>query len=301
MADCAYCGRRIDRIPWRCRCGAVFCADHRLPENHRCPLLPCLENPARKLQERRRRRPEDRTGRKGAVAAESIVGRIVLIGILIATAYLLYGLLVAGAGNGGAGLPHPTPPTPAPTDATPGAPGTSIPSSRETQGGGGADSGRPPIGIRQLELRIHQLINEERVARGLPELAWDSSLAAIAREHSEDMAARGYFSHTTPEGEGPQERAAAAGYVCRKQIENWIYGLGENIFQNNLYDSVTYLNGIPVSREWNDLEDLATSTVQGWMNSSGHRENILRTSFDREGIGVAIAKDDRVYITEELC
>ena len=77
-------------------------------------------------------------------------------------------------------------------------------------------------------------------------------------------------------------------------------GLAENIYQNNLYDSVTYYNGIP-SYDWNTQEEIAQSTVEGWMDSPGHRKNILTSSYDREGIGVAIATNDKVYITQDFC
>ena len=66
--------------------------------------------------------------------------------------------------------------------------------------------------------------------------------------------------------------------------------------QNNLYDSVTYYNGVP-RYAWNSQAAVAQSTVSGWMGSSGHRENILSSAYDREGIGIAIAKDDKVYIS----
>lgn len=161
--------------------------------------------------------------------------------------------------------------------------------------------GKPSIDVSALETRIHQLINNQRAAHNLPQLRWDSQLTVIARKHSQDMATRNYFSHDTPEGKGPTERAAVLGYVCEKRIGNYIYGMGENIFQNNLYNSIHYINGIPVSYDWNDLEELASSTVDGWMNSPGHRENILRKTYDREGIGLAISKDDKVYITEDFC
>jgi len=51
---------------------------------------------------------------------------------------------------------------------------------------------------------------------------------------------------------------------------------------------------------WNSPEAIAQTTVAGWMNSSGHRENILTLTFDREGIGIAIASE-KVYITENFC
>lgn len=76
-------------------------------------------------------------------------------------------------------------------------------------------------------------------------------------------------------------------------------GLAENISQNWTYDSITYINGVP-SYNWNHDEDIAEKTVNGWMNSQGHRANIL-SGFHSEGIGVAIASDDKVYITENFC
>ena len=133
-------------------------------------------------------------------------------------------------------------------------------------------------------------------------MSYDSKLASLARGHSEDMAIRNYFSHYTPEGLGPTERAAAVGFSCEKTIGDLIYsGVAENIEQNNLYNSITYINGVPASYDWNNQEKLASLTVSDWMNSPGHRQNILDAVYDREGIGVAIAKDDKVYITEDFC
>jgi len=74
-------------------------------------------------------------------------------------------------------------------------------------------------------------------------------------------------------------------------------GLAENIYQNWIYKS-TYVGGIP--SDWNTEEELAEKAVEGWMNSTGHRENIL-SGFHSEGIGVAIAEDDKVYITQNFC
>lgn len=76
-------------------------------------------------------------------------------------------------------------------------------------------------------------------------------------------------------------------------------GLAENIAQNWTYESTTYINGIPI-HDWNTEENLAEQTVNGWMNSPGHRENIL-SGFHSEGIGVAIASDDKVYFTQNFC
>jgi len=161
---------------------------------------------------------------------------------------------------------------------------------------------KPVIDKRELEMQIHQLTNQFRQENGLEELSWDEELSSVARGHSKDMAWREYFDHKTPEGWDATERATFLKYKCEKTLENVTYsGIGENIFQNNLYGTVWNVGSIPTAYEWNSQEDIAQSTVQGWMNSTGHRENILTDTYDREGIGVEIAEDDRVYITQNFC
>jgi uncharacterized protein YkwD len=49
------------------------------------------------------------------------------------------------------------------------------------------------------------------------------------------------------------------------------------------------------------MEQIAASTMREWVGSAGHRQNILEKNFTREGIGVAIAGDDKVYVTQILC
>lgn len=159
----------------------------------------------------------------------------------------------------------------------------------------------PPIDIPALESRVHVLINQQRTSHGLPVLSYDSSLASIARRHSEDMARNNYFSHTNRQGLDPTGRGNQAGYSCYKDFGSYYTtGIAENIMQNNLYDSVTYYNGIP-RYDWNTQDEIAQSTVSGWMGSPGHRQNILTSTYDREGIGVAIADDGKVYVTENFC
>ena len=154
----------------------------------------------------------------------------------------------------------------------------------------------------KLEKQVHELTNQYRIQNGLDALSWDDKLSNVARSHSEDMASRNYFAHETLEGKNPTDRGVSQGYTCQKVIGMLIYsGIAENIFQNNLYDRVWTTNGIPTSYEWNTLDELASSTVDGWMDSPGHRKNILTETIDKEGIGVAIASDDKVYITQNFC
>ncbi|MDH3678073.1 MAG: CAP domain-containing protein [Nitrosopumilus sp.] len=161
---------------------------------------------------------------------------------------------------------------------------------------------KPVIDKTELEILVHQFTNQYRIQHGLEPVSLDENLSIVARGHSKDMAIQDYFAHITPEGIDPTGRATKLGYNCQKIVGNLIYsGIGENIFQNNLYDTVWYVGDIPTSYDWNTQEEIAESTVDGWMNSQGHRKNILTGMFDREGIGVEIAKNDKVYITQNFC
>ena len=71
----------------------------------------------------------------------------------------------------------------------------------------------------EIEAEIIRLTNAERSAEDLPPLAHDPALDRIARAHSRDMLARGFFSHENPDGDGPTERARKAGYTTRKTVE----------------------------------------------------------------------------------
>jgi len=153
-----------------------------------------------------------------------------------------------------------------------------------------------------IEKRVHQLTNEKRVLYGLEPLEYDLKISNIARSHSLDMANQDFFSHINPDGLNPSDRAELAGFICTKIVVNLVYsGLAENIFQNNLYDKTWFVGDVPISHEWNTMEEIAQSTVDGWMDSEGHRKNILTEKFDREGIGVVISDDDKVYITQNMC
>lgn len=108
----------------------------------------------------------------------------------------------------------------------------------------------------QLEARMLELVNAERVANGLHPLAADPELTAVARRHSADMFRRGYFAHVTPENRTPFDRIREAnvGFLTA----------GENLA---LAPSVQIAH-------------------TGLMKSPGHRANILRWSFGRVGIGI---------------
>ena len=161
--------------------------------------------------------------------------------------------------------------------------------------------GQPDIKIPDLEKRVHTLVNKERTNRKLAALQYDDKLAKIARAHSQDMARRNFFNHVNPDGKDPTARGEAAGYTCRKVSGNLVtVGLGENLFQGNLYSRVR-TRGTQKTYDWNSAGEIASEGLTGWMNSPGHRRNILEENYVKTGIGIAIARDDKVYITQVFC
>ena len=99
-----------------------------------------------------------------------------------------------------------------------------------------ADIADGEIDIAAVEQYVHEAVNEERAAAGADELEFDVTdareeevdyLADVARDHSEDMAERGYFSHTDPDGNGFTDRYEDAGYEC--SVNGYIGG--ENLAQ----------------------------------------------------------------------
>jgi uncharacterized protein YkwD len=163
----------------------------------------------------------------------------------------------------------------------------------------------PRVTAAELERKIHQQVNQVRQNYGLPQLDKDELLVTIARKHSGDMAHYHFFSHINLQGEGPGERAEKLGWNKKKQRDasTWAVGPGENIFMNNLYDKVVTIKeyGIAVQKQylWNTQEEIVQSTVQGWMDSPPHRENILSPDYDQQGIGVVISGHE-IYVTQNL-
>ena len=117
---------------------------------------------------------------------------------------------------------------------------------------------------------MYNLHNTNRAASGLPSLRLDSTLVNIARHRAQDMSARNYFSHTSPTGE-----------TAFTLITQWNFSYtaaGENIARND------YPN-----------QQSVTIAMNGFMNSAGHRANILERDFNSVGIGVATGANGMKY------
>ncbi|MEU1820415.1 CAP domain-containing protein [Streptomyces roseifaciens] len=123
-----------------------------------------------------------------------------------------------------------------------------------TGGGSGAQAG----GANGKHVQqVVDMVNAERAKAGCSPLTINTKLQAAAQGHSDDMAARDYYAHTSPEGKSPGDRMTAAGY-------RWST-YGENIFKSP--------------------KDARTA-MDGWMKSPGHRANILNCSFKEIGVGI---------------
>ncbi len=173
------------------------------------------------------------------------------------------------------------------------------PSSSYTSGTPGA----PYIDPAVLERRVHELINNQRQQNGLSALSFDPFLADIARGHSWDMVTRNFFEHMNPDGLLARDRGVAAGYPCIRVVKGGSYnGISENLYQGTRYASY-YSNsaGVITAYNWSTADEIAERAVAGWMNSSGHRHNILTSRYEYEGIGVAFSSDDKIYVTENFC
>ena len=125
--------------------------------------------------------------------------------------------------------------------------------------------------MNSTEQQVFNLTNQERAALNIPLLKADNRLTQAARNHSQDMAINDFFSHTGSNGSSGGQRMSNQGY----DWNTW----GENIAAG--YTS-------------------AQSVMNAWMNSSGHRANILRNSFCDLGVGVISNTNGRLYWTQNF-
>lgn len=127
--------------------------------------------------------------------------------------------------------------------------------------------------IPSLEREVFRLVNQTRENKGLGKLVWSGDVARLARLHSNEMAANNYFSHLGLDGKKVSDRADSIG------LRQWQL-IGENI---------AFSAG---------SEDPVMRAVLSWMNSAGHRRNILRDGWKETGIGVAVTPQGKFFITQ---
>ena len=145
----------------------------------------------------------------------------------------------------------------------------------------------------EIENHIFRYTNDERIKEGFEQLIDDSKLSEIARQHSTDMAINDFFDHTNLVGEDPSRRAEINNYETTKTLSNGWYsvGIGENI------GKMTTGNIIGIGYVSSSSEAIAKAQVKSWMDSPGHRSNILSNDYTHLGVGVSF--DGSYYVSTQ--
>jgi len=150
----------------------------------------------------------------------------------------------------------------------------------------------------ELEMLVHDRVNIERGKQDLAPLRVNSKLVAIARAYSQEMAKNNLLSHQDPQGKDYSDRYSDTGFTCRIIDGRYIYNGGENLYLIHLGKTLSPFGSVV---EYYSQDELARQVVDGWMNSSGHRETILRDLWQSEGVGVSITNDGKIYVTQNFC
>jgi uncharacterized protein YkwD len=122
-----------------------------------------------------------------------------------------------------------------------------------------------------VQRQVLALVNENRRRGGCDGLTLDRRLIVAANRHAADMARRGYFAHRSPNGQGAGDRVEDAGYDWSRYSENIARG-----------------------------QDSPAEVVNGWMNSPGHRENIMDCRLHQMGVGLAFDRENTAYWVQDF-
>ena len=145
-----------------------------------------------------------------------------------------------------------------------------------------ADNARPQLAAVKASVVVNTLsveraafdvINQKRIDSGLSPLAWSDDLAQIARLHSHHMADQNFFDHRDQANKLVNDRAVDAG------LKDW-RAIGENIAFNR------------------GFKDPIEKAVELWLDSSGHRQNLMNPMWNQTAVGVAVGTDGSYYFTQ---
>jgi uncharacterized YkwD family protein/spore coat assembly protein SafA len=128
-----------------------------------------------------------------------------------------------------------------------------------------------PSSYNSLEEEVVRLVNIERGKQGLGSLKMNWELARVARLKSEDMAIKRYFDHQSPTYGSPFDMMKSFGIKY--------LNAGENIAKG---------------------QKTAADVMKGWMNSPGHKANILNANYTEIGVGVAKDSSGTIYWTQQF-
>lgn len=123
-----------------------------------------------------------------------------------------------------------------------------------------------------MERQVFEAVNAERKKQRSPELQWHAGAAAAAQSHSRVMAERRFFSHTDPERGDLKTR-------LKNAHVGWT-AIAENLFQQR------------------GCRDPVRCAVDGWLQSAGHRRNMLNPSYTHTGIGISRDTRGTLYYTQ---
>ncbi|OAA86904.1 SafA/ExsA family spore coat assembly protein [Clostridium ljungdahlii] len=129
----------------------------------------------------------------------------------------------------------------------------------------------PNIDVKTMENQVVQLVNQARVNSGLQPFTANWELSRVARYKSQDMANKGYFDHTSPTYGSP--------FTMMQNFGIKFTAAGENIAMG---------------------QRTAQDVMNSWMNSPGHRANILNPSFNQIGVGLAKSSNGTCYWTQQF-
>ena len=165
--------------------------------------------------------------------------------------------------------PESTPSTPSTTpqqkpESTP-----STPSTNPEQKPESTPEQKPSTDFSSYQQQVLDLVNAERTKRGISALTLDSNLSSVATKKSQDMVNKNYFDHTSPTYGSP--------FDMMKQFGISYSTAGENIAKG---------------------QKTPQEVVTAWMNSEGHRKNILNPNFTNLGVGIAKDSKGTTYWTQ---
>lgn len=146
---------------------------------------------------------------------------------------------------------------------------TTTPAPAQTQAPAQTTTNNTTTAVSSYEQKVVELVNVERQKAGLPALKLDTAMSNVARMKSKDMATNNYFAHQSP-------TYGSAGDMLTKYGIKWS-AWGENIASG---------------------QKTPEAVVTAWMNSSGHRANIMSTNFSRIGVGYVTNSNGTPYWTQ---
>jgi uncharacterized protein YkwD len=128
----------------------------------------------------------------------------------------------------------------------------------------------------QMEMELFDEVNDRRTENDLPPLEFDETAYRAAKYHSMNMARQGFFAHESPAGQTPTDRFELFDFNFANRM--W----GENIAMNF------------------NLPNPIEATADGWMESPGHRENILEERYRYAAIGIEQNEEGHYYYTQKF-